>query len=87
MKKKDEVTVKPVKTKQLQLSEPEFLKIQLYQSQLENLNMQSIAIQNQITSVINDFCKKVSEKPENIVCDPYGRIFLDKDGKLTFKEK
>jgi len=33
------------------------------------------------------FCKRISQKFENILVDNMGRMFIDKDGKVTFKEE
>jgi hypothetical protein len=83
MKSKD----KPMKTKQFQLSETEFLKVQLEEQKLQNLQMQSLSVQNNIMELLKVFCKRISQKFENILVDNMGRMFIDKDGKVTFKEE
>ncbi len=65
--------------KQFQFSKEELMEMELCQLKIANLTQQANA-------VIFKFCKRVGQNPEDIIVNPFGQVFIDPQGRVSFKE-
>ena len=64
--------------KKYQLSKTEMLEI-------ENCQLKIGQLQNQANGVILNFCKRIGQKPEDIMANSFGQIYIDPQGQVSFQ--
>lgn len=81
--KKKKVEEPEVKTKEFSLTKMEFLEIENIELKMQKENRM---FAEQFQTVIDEFCKRVGQKKENIITNPDGRILISPKRTLMFKE-